>query len=202
MELYRLSSADPSLGVAKRLLQNWRSHYPEYPTTANALMKRVRTLKKQETAQVPMAGSVAATEGEESSLPTISVPGDMERDGPNITSSDVSDTGMPREDPGPAEGRPVDTQGEPEEDVLDSDPELRELVEKVDRIYRQLLRQGGNLRGRRSTKWRGVRVDADRHAAIDQWMKGVKSKTLLEVNCIGLCGGCVLAAPKTSRVET
>ena len=156
MELYRLSSADSSLGVAKRLLRNWRSHYPEYPTTANALMKRVRTLKKHETVQVPMAGSVAATEGEESSLPTISVPGDMERDGPNITSSDVSDTGMPREDPGPAEGRPVDIQGEPEEGVLDSDPELRELVEKVDRIYRQLLRQGGNLRGRRSTKWRGV----------------------------------------------
>ena len=161
MELYRLSSADLSLGVAKRLLQNWRSHYPEYPTTANALMKRVRTLKKHETVQVPMAGSIAVTEGEESSLPTISVPGDMENGGPNITSSDVSDTGMPRGDPGPAEDRPVDTQGEPEEDVLDSDPELRELVEKVDQIYCQLLRQGGNLRGRRSTKWRGVRVGAD-----------------------------------------
>ena len=78
----------------------------------------------------------------------------MEIGGPNITSSDVSDTRMPREDLGPAEGRPVYiTQGEPEEDVLDSDPELRELVEKVDRIYCQLLRQGGNLRGRRSTKW-------------------------------------------------
>ena len=86
-----------------------------------------------------------------------SLPGDMEIGGPNITSSDVSDTRMPREeDLGPASrrwSRPVYTQGEPEEDVLDSDPELRELVEKVDRIYCQLLRQGGNLRGRRSTKW-------------------------------------------------
>ena len=146
MGLYQLSSVDPSLGVAKRLLQNWRSHYPEYPTTANALMKRVRTLKKHETAQVPMAGSVAATEREESSLPTISVPGDMEKDGPNITSSDISDTGMPREDPG-------------------------------------------------STKWRGVRVDADRHAAIDQWMKGVKPKTPLEVNCMVYASAVSLRPP-------
>ena len=114
MELFWLSSADPSLGVAKRLLQNWRSHYPEYPTTANVLMKRVRTLKKHQIAQVPMAGFVATSEGEESSLPTISVPGEMENGGPNITSSDVSDTGMPREDPGPAEGRPVDTRHEME----------------------------------------------------------------------------------------
>ena len=38
-------------------------------------MKRVRSLKKQQMAEVPMADSVAATKGEESSLPTVSARG-------------------------------------------------------------------------------------------------------------------------------
>ena len=47
MELYVYSSSDPSRGCARRLLEEWTLAFPEYSTTANALMKRVRLIKSR-----------------------------------------------------------------------------------------------------------------------------------------------------------
>ena len=46
-------------------------------------------------------------------------------------------------------------------------------------------------------------MDADRHAAIDQWMKGVKSKILLEVNRMVYAAAVSLQPPKSpeSKLE-
>ena len=80
-------------------------------------------------------------------------------------------------------GIPVMPQGELEEESMDSNPDLEELVLKVDQHYRRLLRET-NLRGSRSTKWTVVHVDSRKCAAINKWMGGVKPKTPWEVNCM------------------
>ena len=66
-------------------------------------------------------------------------------------------------------GTPTKSQGESEEDSMDSNPSL-EMIE-VDQPYCQLLRETNLLGGRQC-------------AVIKQWMRGVKPKTLWEVNCI------------------
>ena len=180
MELYKHSSSDPSWGCARRLLKLWTLNFPEYSTTSNALMKRVRLIKSRPVkAQTSSSGLEATAEVEDSSLPNPPVPrGTIEPGGesPNITTSAVGNDGDPSgEKPAP--------QGEPKEESMDSAPDLDELVRKVEHHYCQLLRET-NLRGRRSTKWPGVRVDGRQRAAINQWMRGVKSKTPWEVNCM------------------
>ena len=47
MEFYVHSSNDPSRGCARRLLGEWTLAFPEYPTTSNALMKRMRLIKSR-----------------------------------------------------------------------------------------------------------------------------------------------------------
>ena len=47
MELYKHSSSDPSRGCARRLLELWTLNFPEYSTTSNALMKRVRLIRSR-----------------------------------------------------------------------------------------------------------------------------------------------------------
>ena len=85
-------------------------------------------------------------------------------------------------------------QGEPEEEFVD------ELVRKVEHHYRQLLRET-NLRGRRSTKWPGVRVDGRHCAAINQWMRGVKPKTPWEINCMVYAAASILRPQKSPKSE-
>ena len=170
MRLYEFSSGDSSQGCARRLLGLWTLNYPEYPTTSNALMKRLRLIKSRpETAQPPTSGSQASPECEESSLPNSPAPRGTGVEGPAITPPREGIAGDPT-------GIPVTPQGEPEEESMDSDPDLEELVQKVDQHYRRLLRET-NLKGRRSTKWNGVRVDSKQRAAINKWMRGVKPKT-------------------------
>ena len=193
MELYERSNSDPSRGCARRLLEAWTLTYPEYSTTSNALMKRVRLIKSRpETAQSSNSDSQATAEVEESSLPNSPVPrGSREagEGGPNITTSAVGTDGDPV-------GVPPEPQGESEEESMDSDPDLDEIVRKVDHHYRQLLRDT-NLRGRRSTKWAGVRVDGRQRAAINQWMRGVKPKTPWEVNCMVYAAASILRPQKS-----
>ena len=75
MELYEHSSSDPSRGCARRLLELWTLNFPEYSTTSNALMKRVRLIKSRPvTAQTSSSGSEATAEIEESSLLNPPVP--------------------------------------------------------------------------------------------------------------------------------
>ena len=190
MELYERSNADPSRGCARRLLEAWTLTYPEYSTTSNALMKRVRLIKSRPvTTQMPNSDSLATAEVEESSLPNPPVPRGPEAggSGPNITTSAV---GATRDPVGSS------PQGEPEEEPVDSSPDLDELVKQVVHHYRKLLRET-NLRGRRSTKWPGVRVDGRQRAAINQWMRGVKPKTPWEVNCMVYAAASILRPQKS-----
>jgi len=70
MELYVHSRNDPSWGCARRLLEEWTLAIPEYSTTSNALMKRVRLIKSRPmTTQVSNSDSQATAEVEVSSLP-------------------------------------------------------------------------------------------------------------------------------------
>ena len=159
MELYVCSSSDPSWCCVRRILEEWTLAFPEYSTTANALMKRVRLIKSRpKTAQA--SNSQATVEVEESSLPNSPAPRELaaEEGGPNLTTSAVGSKGEPT-------GTPTYPQGESEEVSMDSDPGLEELVRKVDQHYRQLLRDT-NLRGR-STKWPGVCVTACSDQPID-----------------------------------
>ena len=72
MELYVHSSNDPSWGCARRLLEEWAVAFPEYSTTSNALMKRVRLIKSRpKTTQVSNSDLQATAEVEESSLLTL-----------------------------------------------------------------------------------------------------------------------------------
>ena len=110
-----------STGCAKRRLELWTLNFPEYSTTSNALMKRVRLIKSRLVmVQTSSSGSEATAEVEESSLPNPPVPrGTIETGGesPNITTSAVGSAGdPPREEPA--------SQGEPEEESMDSDPDL------------------------------------------------------------------------------
>ena len=60
MELYVHSSSDSSWGCARRLLEEWTLAFPEYSTTANALMKRVRLIKSRpKTAQASNSQATA-----------------------------------------------------------------------------------------------------------------------------------------------
>ena len=80
MELYKHSSIDPSLGCARRLLELWTLNFPEYSTTSNALMKRVRLIKSRPLmAQMSSSGSEATAEVEESSLPNPQYQGETSR---------------------------------------------------------------------------------------------------------------------------
>ena len=154
MKLYVYSSSDPSRGCARRLLEEWTLAFPEYSTTANALMKRVRLIKScPMMTQTSNSDSQATAEAEDSSLPNFPAPKGLAagEGGPYITTSAVGSEGEPT-------GTPTGPQGESEKVCMDSDPGLEELVEEVDQHYCQLLRDT-NLRGRRSTKWPGVRVD-------------------------------------------
>ena len=47
MELYERSNCDPSWDCVRRLLEAWTLTCPEYSTTSNALMKRVRLIKSR-----------------------------------------------------------------------------------------------------------------------------------------------------------
>ena len=146
MELYVYSSSDPSRGCARRLLEEWTLAFPEYSTTANALMKRVRLIKSRPmTTQTSNSDSQATAEADERSLPNSPAPQGLTagEGGPYITGSAVGSEGEPT-------GTPTDPQGESEEVCMDFDPALEELVEKVDQHYRRLL-SDINLRGRRST---------------------------------------------------
>ena len=177
MELYVHSSSDSSWGCVRRLLEEWTLAFPEYSTTANVLMKRVKLIKSHpKTAQA--SNSQATAEGEGSSLPNSPATRGLvaEESGPNITTSAVGSEGE-------LTGTSKDPQGESEEVSMDSDLGLEELVRKVNQHYRRLLRDT-NLRGRRSIKWPGVCVDGRQHAVINQWMQGVKPKTSWEVNCM------------------
>ena len=82
---------------------------------------------------------------------------------------------------------------------MDSDPDLEELVQKVDQHYRRLLRET-NLKGRRSTKWNGVHAYSKQRAAINKWMRGVKPKTPWEVNCMVYAAAFILR-PQKSKVK-
>ena len=69
MELYEWSNRDASRGCARRLLEAWTLTYPEYSTTSNALMKRVRLIKSRPAmAQTSNSDSQAAAEVEETDL--------------------------------------------------------------------------------------------------------------------------------------
>ena len=192
MELYVYSSSDPFRGCARRLLEEWTLAFPEYSTTANALMKRVRLIKSRPmTTQTSNSDLQATAEAEESSLPNSPAPQGLAagEGGPDITTSAVGSEGEPT-------GTPTGPQGESEEVCMDSDPGLEEIVEKVAQHYRRLLRDT-NLRGRRSTKWPGVRVDGRQRAVINQWMQGVKSKTPWEVNCMVYAAASILQPQKS-----
>ena len=124
----------PQLGV-------WTLTYPEYSTTSNGLMKRVRLIKSRPTtAQMSNSDSQAAADVEVSSLPNSPVPRgnlfESREGGSNITTSAVG-----------TEGPEVPPQGEPEEESRDFNPDLDELVKKVDHHYHQLLRDT-TLQGR------------------------------------------------------
>ena len=84
---------------------------------------------------------------------------------------------------------------------MNSDPDLEELVRKVNHHYRKLLRDT-NSRGRRSTKWPGGRVDGRQRAVINQWMKGVKPKTPWEVNCMVYAAASILQPQKSYQDPT
>ena len=192
MEFYVHNSNDQSRGCAHRLLGEWTLAFPEYPTTSNALMKRVRLIRSRpKTTQVSNSDSQATAVVEESSLPNSPAQRGLAagEGGPYITTTAVGSEGEPT-------GTPTEPQGESEEASMDSDPDLEELVRKVDHHYRQLLRET-NLRGRRSTKWPGVRVDGRQRAVINQWMKGVKPKTPWEVNCMVYAAASILQPQKS-----
>ena len=90
-------------------------------------------------------------------------------------------------------------QGEPEEESMDSNPDLEELVLKVGQHYRRLLREN-NQRGR-STKWNGVCLDSRKRAAINNWMRGMKPKTPWEVNCMVYAAASILRPQKSPESE-
>ena len=120
MELYVYSSSDPSQGCAHRLLEEWTLAFPEYSTTANALMKRVRLIKSRPmTTQTSNSDSQATAEADESSLPNSPAPQGLAagEGGPYITGSAVGSEGEPT-------GTPTDPQGESEEVCMASDPGL------------------------------------------------------------------------------
>ncbi len=124
MELYVHSSNDPSRGCACRLLEEWTLAFPEYSTTSNALMKRVRLIKSRpKTTQVSNSDSQATAEVEESSLPNSPAQRGLVagEGGPYITTTAVGTEGEPT-------GAPTEPQGESEEASMDSDPDLEELV--------------------------------------------------------------------------
>ena len=126
MELYVYSSSDPSWGCARRLLEKWTLAFPEYSTTENALMKRVRLIKSRPlTTQTSSSDSQATAEAEESSLPNSPAPKGLAtgEGGLYITTSAVGSEGEPTE-------TPTGPQGESEEVCMDSDPSLEELVKK------------------------------------------------------------------------
>ena len=75
----QFSSVDLSQGCDTGLLGLWTLNYLEYPTTSNALMKRVRLIKSQpEIAQPPISGSQASSECEENSVPSSPAPRGIE----------------------------------------------------------------------------------------------------------------------------
>ena len=89
-----------------RLLELWTLSFPEYSTTSDALMKRVRLNKSRPvTMQTSSSGLDATAEVEKSSLLNSPVPrGAIETEGgsPNITTSAVGTAGdQPEEEPGP-----------------------------------------------------------------------------------------------------
>ncbi len=136
MELYVYSSSDPSQGCAHRLLEEWTLAFPEYSTTANALMKRVRLIKSRPMmTQMSNSDSQATAEAEESSFPNSPAPKGLAagEGSPYITTSAVGSEGEPT-------GTPTGPQGESEEVCMDFDPGLEELVEKVNQHCHQLLR--------------------------------------------------------------
>jgi len=122
VELYVLSSNDLSWGCARRLLEEWALAFPEYSTTSNALMKRVRLIKSRpKTTQVSNSDLQATAEVEDSSLPNSPAQRGLAagEGGPYITTSAVRSEGEPT-------GTPTEPQGESEEASMDSDPDLEE----------------------------------------------------------------------------
>ena len=98
MELYVYSSSDHSWGCARRLLEEWTLAFPEYSTTASALMKRVRLIKSRPmTTQMSNSDSQATAEAEESSLPNSPAPKGLVagESGPYITTFAVGSEGEP-----------------------------------------------------------------------------------------------------------
>ena len=132
-------------------------------------MKRVRLIKSRpKTTQVSNSDLQATAEVEESYLPNSPAQRGLAagEGGPYITTTAVGSEGD-------LTGSPTEPQAESEEASMNSDPDLEELVRKVNHHYRKLLRDT-NSRGRRSTKWPGGRVDGRQRTVINQWMKGVK----------------------------
>ena len=168
MELYEHSSSDPSRGCTRRLLELWTLNFPEYSTTSNALMKRVRLIKSRPvTMQTSSSGSEATAEVEESSLPNPPVSRrTIETGGGEIPTSQLQRWGRVGTHQGRNQCPRVSQRRNP---WIPTPIWMR----KVEHHYHQLLTET-NLRGKRSTKWPGVHVDSRQHAAINQWMRGVK----------------------------
>ena len=128
------SSSDSSRGCARRLIEEWTLAFPDYSTTANALMKRVKLIKSHpKTAQASNSQATAEVEG--SCLPNSPATRGLaaEESGPNITTSAVGSEGE-------LTGTPTDPQGESEEVSMDSDLGLEELVRKVNQHHQAIER--------------------------------------------------------------